>query len=388
MADPIKSGDLLAALNDTVINEAFEIARSNRTGILQTVGFGAARTPFEGHKLSWLDMRVDATASVSAGTITDTATTLAVATGDGGKFRAGMTISPSTTDEVLLVTAVAGDNLTVVRGFGGTTAAAITASDVVTIDSVGREENSTAANDGIFQPETVENYFQTMDTAIELSRRALATMQYGNTNDLAFQVSERIRQLTTQMDRALVLGRKATATIAGEEVSYTGGMRYFSDQAGAIKVDHVAAALTLEAIQNLSAEVVARGGMTNTVAVGIAKARELNNLVSANFSSQRLGDWQADTGSVLTLPSDLPLVGDITRIVVDTNLRDDELFIYDSGMISVVPMAAGNAEASGAWQTKDATAPGQDGSRIRVLGDFGMEVRQSKTHMARLHNIG
>lgn len=387
MANPITSGLLSAALNDKVINEAFDIARSNRTGILSVVGMGSARTAFEGYKMGWLDMRVDATSSAADGAVLVGATTLPVTAGDGGKFRAGMTISPTGSDEVMLVTAVATDNLTVVRGFGGTTAAALADLQVITIDSVGREENSTAQNDGIFQPDSVENFFQTMDTAVEFSRRALSTMQFGSTNDLTFQVSERIRQLAIQMDRALVRGRKATATIGSDTVTYTGGLRYFLDQTGAIKTDNSAAALTLDAINAINAEIVGRGGVANTIAVGIKQARKLSSLVSGNYSSQRLSEWSADEGSVLQLPSDLPLVGNVNRIVVDTNLADDELVIFDAGMISVVPMAANNANASGAWRTLDATQNGQDGERTRIIGDFAMEVRQSKTHMARLFNI-
>lgn len=386
MANEVLSSSLLAALNETVINEAFDIARSNRTGILQTVGFGAPRQPEAGYKMSWLEGRIDAQQSTCNGGVTDIATTLPVATGEGGKFRAGMTVSAGA--EVLLVTAVSGDSLTVVRGFGGTDAAAIADGAPLVVDSVGREENSTAANDLIWQPDTVENYFQTMDTAIEFSRRSLATMQFGNTNDLAFQVSERIRQLTIQMDRALVGGRKATATIGSDDYTYTGGMRYFLEQTGAINTDASTSALSLDLINALNEEIVSRGGNTNTIAVGIKKARQLNKLVAANYSSDRLANWSADEGSILRLPSDIPLVGNVNNIVVDTNLREDELVIYDNSVMSIVPMAAGNAEATGAWRTVDATQKGQDGQRVRIIGDFGMEVRQSKTHMARLYNIG
>ena len=383
---PINSADLAALLNDKVINDAFEIARSSRTGILSTVAMGGARQAYEGYKMGWLDMRVDATSSTTTAQALAAATTIAVA--DGTKFRAGMTASPAGSDEVVLITAVSGNNLTVVRGFGSTTAADIASGAVLTIDSVGREENSTAQNDGIFQPDPLENYFQTMDTAVEFSRRALATLQLGNTNDLTFQLSERIKQLTTQLDRALVRGRKATATVGANTVTYTGGLRYFLDQAGAIKTNNSAAALTLDAINALNAEIVARGGSANTIAVGIKQARKLSALVAANYDSQRLAEWQADAGSVLTLPSDLPLVGSVNRIVIDTNLNDSELVIFDSGMISVVPMATGNANAAGNWRTVDATLPGQDGQRTRIIGDFAMEIRQSKTHMARLYNIG
>ena len=383
---PITSANLAALLNDRVINDAFEIARSNRTGILSTVAMGGARQAYDGYKMSWLDMRVDATSSTTTAQALAAATTIAVA--DGTKFRAGMTASPAGSDEVVLITAVSGNNLTVVRGFGGTTAADIASGAVLTIDSVGREENSTAQNDGIFQPDPLENYFQTMDTAVEFSRRALATLQFGNTNDLTFQLSERIKQLTTQLDRALVRGRKATATVGANTVTYTGGLRYFLDQAGAIKTDNSAAALTLDAINALNAEIVARGGTSNSIAVGIKQARKLHALISANYDSQRLADWTADAGSVLRLPSDLPLIGSVTNIVIDTNLNDSELVVFDSGMISVVPMATGNAGAAGNWRTVDATQPGQDGQRTRIIGDFAMEIRQSKTHMARLYNIG
>lgn len=387
MANEITSGALAAALNQEVINGAFEIARSNRTGILSVVTMGSPTQAYDGYKMGWLDFRIDATSATLSAASLAADTTIDVGAGEGAKFRAGMTFSAAGSEEVILVSSVAGDVLTVVRGFGGTTAADIADATVITIDSTSRPENSQAENDGIFQPEKVENYFQTMDTAVEMSRRSLSTMQWGNTNDLQFQVSERIRQLAIQMDRALVRGRKATATIAGEEHTYTGGLRYFTDQAGAIKTDAAAAALSLDLINNINAEIVARGGMADTIAVGIAKARELNALVSANYSSQRLADWSNDEGSVTMLPSDIPLLGTTTTIVVDTNLADDELFIFDKSKIVVTPMMANNASDSGAWQTKDATQPGQDGERVRVLGDFAMEIRQSKTHMGRLYNL-
>lgn len=386
MANEVLSPNLSALLTRKVIDDAFEIARSNRTGILQVVAMGSPVMPYDGYKTSWLDMRVDATSSTTTAAVLVGATTIPVA--DGSKFRAGMLLSPVGSDEVILVTAVSGNDLTVTRGFGGTTAAALTSGQKLVIDSVAREENSQAENDGIFQPDPVENFFQTMDTAVEMSRRSLATMQFGNTNDLTFQVAERIRQLTIQMDRALVRGRKATATIDGKTVTYTGGLRYFLDQTGAVKVDNSGATLTLDAINALNEEIISRGGTTNTLAVGLKLGRKLSALVAANYNSQRLSEWSADEGSLLTLPSDLPLVGNVNRIVIDTNLADTELMIFDSSMINVMPMAAGNAADSGNWTTKDATVNGQDGQRVRILGDFAMRVRQSKTHMARMYNIG
>lgn len=386
MADPILSQDLKATLTNKVINEAFSIARSNRTGILSVVNFSDPMVAYDGYKMGWLDFRVDADSDTLNGAVLAAATTLVV--DDGSKFRAGMNISATGSDEVIAVSAVSGNNLTVVRGFGGTVAEDIADDTVLTINSNSREENSVGADDGIYQPDPIENYFQTMDTMVTMSRRAMSTNQFGDTNNLAFQVAERMRQLTIQMDRALVTGRRATLGTGNDLRTYTGGMRFFTDQTDAIKVDESANALTLDMINNANSEIVARGGFANTIAVGISKARELNALVSSNYQSQRLADWSNDEGAVTRLPSDIPLLGTATQIVVDTNLSDNELFIFDSGMISVKPMAAQNGAESGAWQTKDAAQNGQDGQAVRVIGDFAMEIRQSKTHMARLHNLG
>lgn len=383
MANEIESGLLVAALNKIDIDEAFGIVRDTYQGVLGTARMMGAERAIEGHRFAWLEMAVGAGGSAAAAAATDAATTVSVV--DGSKFRAGMMVTPEGSDETMLVTAVSGNDLTVVRGVLGA-AAAIPQDTVILIDSIGREENSLAENDTTVAPYEVENFFQTMDTGLEFSRRALATLQYGNTNDLTFQLGERVKQLGIQMNRALIRGAKLSTQIGGKTRTYTGGMRYFIDQAGS-NVDAGGQALTLEQIDNINADLVARGGTADTIVVGIDKARELNALVSANYASQRLVDYQADKGSVTRLPSDLPLLGNVNQIVVDTHLNANELFIYDSSKLGIKYMAAGNANADGAWRTLDATQIGQDGQAVRILGDFGFEIRNADTHMARLHNL-
>lgn len=381
----ITSGLLTASLNKINMDEAFEIVRSNIAGVLPLARMVSPILAYEGYKTSWLEERVDATGSPLTAALTDVATTVPVA--DGGKFRVGMVISAKSSDEVMLVTAISGNDLTVTRGFGGTTAAALADETVIFVDSIGREENSLTETDGIFQPFTVENYFQTMDTAIEMSRRSLATLQHGDTNDLQYQLGRRLEQLAIQMNRALVKGRKAAVTISSKERTYTGGIKYFLDQADAINTDADGGALTLTMLDNLNAEVVERGGRTDTLVVGIAKARLINDLVSAKYSSQRLSDFLSDKGAIRQLPSDLPLVGNVNNIVIDTNLSDTEMLMLDSSKIEIAPMAQGNANASGAWRTVDATQNGQDGQVARVIGDFAFRIRESQTHMARLGGL-
>ena len=380
----ILSGSLAAALNAEVIQEQFDIVRPNINGLLALARFGSPVRPEEGHKITWLDMTVGADSLTVNGAFDNVVTTITV--DDGSKARVGMALEFG--GETLVVTDVTGNDLTVLRGQGNTTAVAIPDNSVVSIESTAREENSQAETDGIYQPEMVDNLFQTMDTGVEMSRHALATLQHGNTNDLSFQVNERVMQLANQMNKALMRGRKMTVSISGKNRTYTGGLGFFFDQAGANSVDHAGGVLTLAAISALQAEMVKRGGGTATaLVVGIAKARELQALVNAQYGSQRLGDFISDQGGLVRLPSDLPQIGGASTIVIDTNMKDDELYLIDANRLMIVPMASGNASESGAWRTMDATLPGQDGQKARIIGDFAMEIRDSKTHHARLTNI-
>lgn len=383
----VLTSDFLTALNEKVINPAFEIARTNTVGVLRTVQYAPMRKPEEGAKLSWLLQSVGAGGDTVNGAILAAATTLVV--DDGTPFRAGMLISVKNSDEVMLVTAVSTNDLTVVRGFGGTTAADIADNAIVTIDSVGREENSLGTDDGIVEPELVYNYFQTIDSQLTFSRRALALAQHGDYNDMNVQLNERVEQLTIQLNRSVIRGTRATTTaVGGKTITYSGGLTWFLSQAGAYTVDNSAAALTEAKLDDLSEQIVLRGGTTNTIAVNTRLGRVLAALVKANYSSQRLNEFQDDKGALTEISSDLPLMGTINRIVIDTNLNDDELIMYDSSKLMLVPMSNGNGQNSGNWRTIDATQNGQDGESLRIIGDFGLEFKSFKTHAARLRNIG
>ena len=378
------SNSLSAALNDKIVNEAFEIARRNRTGVLATIGMGAPIRPYEGYKQSWTDAYKGADAVTVSQAHTAGVTTLTVV--DTSVLRPGMLIANF--EEVIYISSVTNATTAViVRGIGGTTAAAILNNAVLTIDSVGRAENSLAAEDNLYQPELTENFFQTMDTTINMSRRALATLQYGDTNDLQFQLQERLRQLAINMDRMLIRGRRFTQGAGDSLISYSGGIKFYNDQAGAIKLAGGGAAMTLTLINNLNEQIVLQGGTTNSIAVSVAKARDIHAIIRANYDSQRLSDWSSDEGSVFQLPSDMPLIGNVNNIVIDSNLADTEILMYDSTKMQIVPMASANGSDGGQWRTVDATAKGQDGESTRIIGDFSVVCRQSKSHMGILNGL-
>jgi hypothetical protein len=382
----ILTDEFLATLNKKVINPAFDVARENIQGVIKTIDNGSAVEPEAGFKFQWLNQKIGAGGSVINGAKTASDTTLTV--DDGTNFRAGMLASIKDSDEVILVTEISGNDLTVTRGFGGTTAVAIDDDANLIIDSISREENSLGEDDNMFEPEPTFNHFQTLDTQLTFSRRALALAQHGNYNDMQVQISERVNQLTIQLNRLAIRGVRDTATIGGKVRTYAGGLTWYLNQTGALTIDNAGAVLTEDKLDDLSEQVVLRGGNTNTIAVNTKLGRKLTALMRSNFSSQRLSEYQNDKGALTQISSDLPLVGNINTIVIDTNLNNDELIMYDASKLKIVPMASGNGQNDGNWRTLDATQKGQDGESIRIVGDFGLEFKSFKTHAVRLKNIG
>lgn len=379
--------NLVAELNGETINQAIDIVRSNRPSILGSIsGFGTPEMMDNERKHHWLNYRIDARGDEAGAAVADgVATTITVK--DGTKFRKRMVVGVPSTGETFVVSAVSGNDLTIIRGVNGV-AAAIAQDAELEIISTAREENSLADPDSIDQAVKEFNYFQTMDATLEFSDDALKTYQYGNTNNMQLQLQNQLMQLSYQLNRTLINGTRGTFTVDGKQSWMTGGMRYFSQQTGGVNIDNAAATLTLDQINAVYERIFNRGGMVNKIAVGTALGRKLNALVSAEYSSQRLSEWQSDQGSLISLPSDLPLFGGVTDIVIDNNLTANELFMYDSNKISITPAAANQSGADGSWQTKDATQPGQDGSAVRIIGKLGFTVRDHETHLARIHNIG
>jgi hypothetical protein len=378
--------NLLAALNAETIQESINIVRSRRPSVLGSIaGFTDPDVMDADRKIQWLDYRIDARSDVTTASALVGATTIAVS--DGGKFRPRMILRNDRTAEQVVVESVSSNTLTIQRGYQST-AAAVNSGDKFWIESIAREENSLADPDAIDQPEKMYNIVQTMDFTINMSDDAQKIRQWGNTNNMALQIENQMMQLTYQLNNALINGQRGTFTVGGKESFVTGGMKFFATQSGGINVDNSAATLTLAQINAIYETVFNRGGIVTRIAVGTALGRKLSALVKAEYNSQRLQEWQSDSGSLISLPSDLPLFGGVTNIVIDNTLGANELYMYDPSKIQIVPAAANQSDSSGGWKTLDATQKGQDGVAARVIGKLALRLRDSKTHLARLYNIG
>ncbi len=153
--------------------------------------------------------------AISDSSIVDGETETTFDTANGDRFRAGDQIQVTGSKELMLVTAVAGDTLTVIRGYAGTTAEEI---------STGQEINilGNAAMEGGDKPEArftnrsrMSNYTQIFTAAVEVSGSDLAASQLGLADEMDYQKQERLRELLRDLENTVINGGAPSANPQG-----------------------------------------------------------------------------------------------------------------------------------------------------------------------------
>lgn len=164
--------------------------------------------------VSWLDEELLVPRTTAAAAATSAATSITVAATDGVKFGIGDVISLDGGDQAR-ITAIAGDVLTVTRGYGGTTAAAVTSGKVIVGVGTALVEGSNpqAAK---FQDRTKrDNYTQIFGPyGVQTSMSENAVRKYGisdaGSTEHSHQVGNRLKEGMVAIEQALLYGVAAT----------------------------------------------------------------------------------------------------------------------------------------------------------------------------------
>lgn len=158
--------------------------------------------------ITWFEQNyVNNEVSTDAAGYTASVTTINV--DDGSLLRAGDIIENQTTAEYMYITAVVTNALTVVRGFAGTTASAITAA-VHKIQKITNayEEASSKPESITYLGQPMTNYTQIFRTAWGISRSAKQTA-FRTGNPLPKTKSDASWQHAVDIERAALWGRKS-----------------------------------------------------------------------------------------------------------------------------------------------------------------------------------
>lgn len=296
---------------------------------------------------------------------------------DGTKFSANQIIAFEGYDELMKVTGVSTNTLTVVRGYGSTTPEAISTGTDIKIISKPAAESSNPGSGSGWEPSVAYNYPQIFEDTAKASGTTQNTALYGIANELDRQVSIKTTQLTWDLNNALIYGRRVQRSAS--QNGTMGGLLQFVNAGGNVNANTGSAVdVTPEMINDLLETIYKAGGRPTAIVCNTFQARQISA-----FNASKLVIPQTSNvtgGYVAQFISDLP-IGLVSTIIVDTSFPKNQLALVDLTKIAVIPYR------NRAFSDFDATLPGADYVARRILGEYTCEIRNPSSAFGLIKNL-
>lgn len=340
---------------------------------------GDAKRPAMSTVHEWIeDTLLPNTDSLNQSTFTpdaQNATSLTVV--NGARFQIGDLVRPDQSNEVMQVTAIAANVLTVVRGYGGTTKAALTNGRKFFILGNAALEGADASAARFTSRTRKQNYTQIFAATVEVSGSMQATRQYGVGDELDYQKQERMRELLRDLESCIINGTAPASTQVGSSTvrrSMNGIIRQIATNVFTPSVNGFPAGggggtdlneLVLNTALRLAWE--QSSGQIDTIVVGGVQKRRINSFASTLRAYQPedvkfrdlVGVYESDYG--------------VCRVIMSRWVPADCVLLLDSSRIEV-PALRGRS-----FQYKPMGTTG-DAAHGQVIGEYTLEFRNENAH--------
>jgi len=330
-------------------------------------------------RVSSADSLLPNTDAVDQTTFTPSATEATqITVANGGRFRAGDQVKGAGSAEVMLVTGVSGEVITVVRGYGGTTPEAL--EDAQALSILGN-----AALEGADRPEARfttrtrrSNFCQIFTAGVEVSGSQQAAQTIGVADELDYQKQERLRELLRDLENCVINGVAAQTDPQGSStvrrtmngiLAQVQTHRYVPGLGEVPPGEGLNETGLNEAVLKWVMRRIWEGssGSVDTIVVGGAQKRRINS-----FIGQRRGFLSSETvfrDLVSVYASDFGAA----RVVMSRWVPADTLILLDSSRIETLPLRGRSFHFRPTATTGDAEA-GQ------VIGEYTLELRNEAAH--------
>jgi hypothetical protein len=339
----------------SVVDEIL-LLNPNSTPLINLLGFSDAVTQTN-HQWFEDEVYADETTVSGAKLSTDTSVTVV----DGSIFRVGHVIKIA--DELLYVSAIAGNVLTVTRGYASTTAASIADGvkvEVMFVEGIEGNDARAARNKARVAK---SNNTQIFDDSVEISGSAEAVQQYGIADLYEYEKQKKQLELALQLEKALIGGVAYT----NGQVRQMRGIRNFIQT----NVTNAAAPLAANHINDAAQSIYEKGGFASggdfKIIVGAKQKRALsavdNNKImltrADNARGQKVDMFVTDFGQF--------------EVVLNNNLASDELYIVDVNRMKIRPLIGREFFHKFMGDKGDYTVG-------MLVGEYTLEFKQEKAH--------
>jgi len=359
------------------VSDLIGIVSPHETALLDHLGDPARVATSTVHE--WLeDTLLPNADAVDDASLTNPTTLTVFTVENGDRFQVGDQIRLGNKSEVMIVTGISGDDLTVVRNYGGSTNASVVDNDVVTIIGNAALEGDDAPTARFTNRSRKQNYTQIFTQSLEVSGSQLAASPIGLADEMEYQKSQRLRELLRDLENCVINGRAAAAdpqgsttvrrTMRGIIASLSTNL--FTVNSGVIPPgEGTNDDLLTEDVLNAALRNVwnQSAGQIDTIVCGGFQKRRINGFVSSN---RRFADDDTKfTDLVQVYESDFG----VCRVVLSRWMPANQVLLLDSSRLAVMPLS------SRSFQFKALAATG-DSSSGQVIGEYTLEMRNENAH--------
>ena len=311
--------------------------------------------------------------AINDSTYTDPAADTQFVVDNGGRFRVGDQIQVEGSEELMLVTAVSTNTLTVVRGYAGTTPEALADNKVINI-------LGNAALEGADKPDVrftnrvrCGNYTQIFTAAVEVSGTDMAASHLGLADEMDYQKQERLRELLRDLENSVINGGQPAGNPEGSgsvRRSIKGIIKHLSTNVfhtgdsgfpSGTDLDEAKINYVLRKVWENS------GGNVDLIVVGGFQKRRINAFC-ADSRTYAAADTTF-TNMISVYESDFG----VCRIVTTRWVPQDAALLLDSSRIGVLPLAGRS------FYFKPLASSG-DYECGELIGEYTLELRNQAAH--------
>lgn len=333
------------------------------TLLLSKMGKQVAKNP----EFSWLEDEAMPISDTVDGTYT-TVTITDILVDNGSYFSTNVTVKVPRSGEVLKVTAVATDTLTVTRGYGGTAAAAINDADDLIIMGGNAAENADAENPRAVKKARAYNYSEIVRTPFGVSGTLDASDTYGG-NALAYLQKARGIDHAKSIELKVLWGERKESDNTSSISRATGGLW----QVISSNSSDYSSTMTAALIETASATDFRYGSNSKMLfgcraVVGAVSALAHSSLQVAPLDKTfgiNIVKWITSNGVYNIVAHDLFVSGTYDEVAI---VADLEQLVYRH-------LPGRDTKLRTNIQT-----PGKDGRIDEYLTEFGLERRLEKYH--------
>ena len=342
-----------------LLTDPNELVALNALGLNNESKFQFVNAP--GRSYEWLqDVYMDRTDAVNSQALTSDSASTSVIVDTGANFRVGDVILVDS--ELMWISAISTNTLTVTRAFGGTQATHLD-NAVVTILYRAVLEGIASVADKLTEVTTGINYSQILTGQVSVSRTNELLQRYGMPSAVDYQIDKKMDELAQMLNR---IAYRADASKVGTASA--------PRQMGTLKAfittnstSASSAALTQKMIEDEIQDCWSGNGRPDLILCGAWAKRKIADFYAGSVRTER-----SETMGGITIERVMSPLGIELSIAVDRDCQTDHLYLLDRSLCGFITIDPFFEEALG--KVGDSAYLGQ------IVGEYGFVLQNEAAH--------